>query len=50
METAYAAKELFNKVFKSNLLDSRSDNYYVNFSEKQNYRFNSNISGIEIQI
>ena len=24
-----------------------TDNYYVNFSEKQNYRFNSNISGIE---
>jgi len=47
METAYAAKELFNKVFKSNLIESRSDNYYVNFSEKQNYRFNSNISGIE---
>ena len=48
METAYAAKELFNKVFKSNLIDSRSKNYYVNFSEKQNYRFNSNISGIEV--
>ena len=47
METAYAAKELFNKVFKSNLIESRSENYYVNFSEKQNYRFNSNISGIE---
>ena len=47
METAYAAKELFNKVFKSNLIESRSENYYVNFSEKLNYRFNSNISGIE---
>ena len=48
METVFAAKELFNKVFKSNLIDSRSENYYVNFSEKQNYRFNSCISGIEI--
>ena len=47
METAYAAKVLFNKVFKSNLIESRSENYYVNFTEKQNYRFNSNISGIE---
>ena len=47
METAYAAKELFSKAFKSNLIESRSDSYYVNFSEKQNYIFNSNISGIE---
>jgi len=47
METAYAAKELFNKVIKSNLIESRSDNYYVNYSDKENYRFNSNISGIE---
>ena len=47
METTFAAKELFNKVFKSSLIDSRSENYYVNFSEKQNYRFNSNILGIE---
>ena len=47
METAYAVKELFNKVFKSNLIESRSDNYYVNYTNKQNYRFNSNISGIE---
>ena len=47
METAYAAKELFNKVFKSNLIESRSDNFYVNYSDKKNYRFNSNISGIE---
>ena len=47
METVYAAKELFNKVFKSNLIDSRSEDYYVNYSDKQNYRFNSSISGIE---
>ncbi len=47
METAYAAKELFNKAFKSNLIDARSENYYVNFSERENYIFNSNISGIE---
>ena len=47
METCYAAKELVNKVFKSNLIDSRSDNYYVNYSDKKNYRFNSTIAGIE---
>ncbi len=47
METAYAAKELFSKVFKSNLIESRADSRYVNFSEKQNYTFNSNILGIE---
>tara|TARA_Y100000591_G_scaffold7471_1_gene5896 strand:- start:2891 stop:4918 length:2028 start_codon:yes stop_codon:yes gene_type:complete len=47
METAYASKELFNKVFKSSLIDARSDNYYVNFSENKNYKFNSKISGIE---
>ena len=47
METAFAARELFNKVLKSSLIDSRSDNYYVNFSEKENYRFNSGIRGIE---
>tara|TARA_B100000686_G_scaffold334599_1_gene402060 strand:- start:4317 stop:6344 length:2028 start_codon:yes stop_codon:yes gene_type:complete len=47
METAYAAKELFSKVFKSNLIESRHDSNYVNFSEKQNYRFNSKILGIE---
>ena len=47
METAFAARELFNKVLKSSLIDSRSDNYYVNFSEKENYRFNSGIAGIE---
>ena len=47
METAFAARELFNKVLKSSLIDSRSDNYYVNFTEKENYRFNSSIAGIE---
>ena len=47
METGYAVKELFNKVFKSNLLDSRNDNKYINFSERKNYIFNSQIAGIE---
>ncbi len=47
METSYAAKELIKKTFKSNLIESRNENYYVNFSEKENYRFNSSINGIE---
>jgi len=47
METAFAAKELFNKVLKSSLIDARSENYYVNYSDIQNYRFNSTILGIE---
>ena len=47
METGYAVKELFNKVLKSNLIESRIDNYYVNYSDKQNYRFNTGITGIE---
>ncbi len=47
METCYATKELFNKVLNSTMTESRSDNYYVNYSEKQNYRFNSRITGIE---
>ena len=47
METGFIAKEFFNKVIKSNLIDSRAENYYVNFSDKQNYRFNSKILGIE---
>ncbi len=47
METAFAAKEFFNKILKSNLIDSRHENYYVNFSDKENYRFNSKIAGIE---
>tara|TARA_B100001121_G_scaffold236271_1_gene209898 strand:- start:2135 stop:4162 length:2028 start_codon:yes stop_codon:yes gene_type:complete len=47
METAYVAKEFFNKILKSSLIDSRPQNYYVNYSDKKNYRFNSNISGID---
>ena len=35
METAFAVKELFNKVFKSNLIESRAENYYINYSENK---------------
>ena len=30
METCYIVKEFFQKTIKSQNLDSRSDNYYVN--------------------
>ena len=38
---------LINKTIKSNNLDSRNENYYVNSSSRNNYIFNSKISGIE---
>ena len=47
METAYIAKEFFNKTIKSNNLESRINNYYVNKSNRENYIFNSSINGIE---
>tara|TARA_Y100000590_G_scaffold428139_1_gene539139 strand:- start:709 stop:2736 length:2028 start_codon:yes stop_codon:yes gene_type:complete len=47
METLYIVKEFFDKTIKSNNLDSRSDNYYVNNHHRQNYIFNSSINGIE---
>jgi len=47
METLFAIKEFFEKIIKSNNLDSRSNDYYVNSSERKNYIFNSNIEGLE---
>ncbi len=47
METSFIAKEFFDKTIKSKNLDSRSENYYVNFSDRSNYIFNSKIQGIE---
>tara|TARA_B100000029_G_scaffold40898_1_gene38090 strand:+ start:117 stop:2150 length:2034 start_codon:yes stop_codon:yes gene_type:complete len=47
METLYIIKEFFDKTIKSNNLDSRTENYYVNSSSRSNYIFNSKISGIE---
>ena len=47
METTFAAKELFNKVLKSNLIEFKIRQLLCKFSEKQNYRFNSGIAGIE---
>ena len=47
METLYAIKEFFEKTIKSKNLDSRTENYYVNSKNRNNYIFNSKIAGIE---
>ena len=47
METLFIVKEFFSKTIKSKNLDSRSDMYYVNNSQRENYIFNSTINGIE---
>ena len=47
METLFAIKEFFEKTIKSKNLDSRSENYYVNSSNRSNYILNSKITGIE---
>ena len=47
MESLFAIKEFFEKTIKSKNLDSRSENYYVNSSNRSNYIFNSKIAGIE---
>ncbi len=47
METLYVTKEFFNKTIKSKYLDSRTDNTYINTSNRENYIFNSKINGIE---
>ncbi len=47
METTFIVKEFFNKIIKSNYLDSREENYYVNINDRKNYIFNDSINGIE---
>jgi len=47
MEALFAIKEFFEKTIKSKNLDSRSENYYVNSSNRINYIFNSKIAGID---
>ena len=47
MEASYSFKELFSKVFKNNNCESRTDYYYLNANDRQNYLFNSKIKGIE---
>ena len=47
METLYAVKEFFSTTIKSKNLDSRSDFFYINNENRQNYIFNANLNGIE---
>ena len=47
METLYIFKEFFNKTLGSENIESRSEHSYLNTSKRENYLFNSTISGIE---
>ncbi len=47
METMYIAKDFFHKTIKSKNLDSRIEDYYVNFNDRKNYIFNTTLNGIE---
>ena len=47
METGYIFKEFFDRTLNSNNYESRSSNYYVDTSKRENYLFNSTINGIE---
>ena len=47
METQFAAKEFFEKILNSNYLESRSENIFVDTSNRENYLFNSSINSIE---
>jgi NADH-quinone oxidoreductase subunit G len=47
METGYIFKEFFDRTLNNNNYDSRSDNRFVDNSDRENYIFNSSINGIE---
>ena len=47
METGYIFKEFFDRTLNNNNYDSRSDNRFLDNSERENYIFNSSINGIE---
>ena len=47
METLYIFKEFFNKTLGSENIESRSEHSYLNPEKRENYLFNSTISGIE---
>ena len=47
MESSYIFKEFFDRTLDSSNYESRSSNYYVDNSERENYIFNSSIKGIE---
>ena len=47
MESGYIFKEFFDRTLNSNNYESRSSNYYIDTTERENYLFNSKINGIE---
>ncbi len=47
MESGYILKEFFDRTLNSNNYESRSSDYFVDISERENYLFNSKINGIE---
>ena len=47
MESAYIFKEFFDRTLDINNYESRSSNYFVDRSDRENYIFNSSINGIE---
>ena len=47
METSYIFKEFFDRTLDTNSYDSRSDNRFIDTSNRENYLFNSTINGIE---
>ncbi len=47
MEASYIFKEFLSKIFKTENYESRSDYYYLNNNNRDNYLFNSKIKGIE---
>tara|TARA_Y100001935_G_scaffold244220_1_gene236454 strand:- start:490 stop:2523 length:2034 start_codon:yes stop_codon:yes gene_type:complete len=47
METGFIFKEFFQRTLHSNLFDSRTDNRFIDATDRQNYIFNSSINGIE---
>ena len=47
METMFLLKEFFEKTIKSNNIESRNEQTYVNLSNRMNYITNSTIEGIE---
>ena len=47
METSFIFKEFFDRTINSNKYESRSSKSFINCSSRENYLFNSTISGIE---
>ena len=47
MDTSYSVKEFFEKILESKNLEIRSENSYIDISNRENYIFNSSINGIE---